>query len=196
MGCCSGSTICSNQPDALIQFPKPFSNTWLGGLPPILKLELHLPHPACVKFLKILEKEDGKNIHTNVLKETAALGRCGWVREGGWNYQWLCSSRFWMQDYGNTLSQIVVTHLFMPLYFTVFKHELSFPKLVSVFYFLKYCEILLRTEYNAEVAKRKVKVLSRFSETTENNSLSPYARHKLKCGWSLWVTLRRDLAQE
>lgn len=68
MGCCSNT----------IQFPKPFWNTWLGGLLPILKLESHLPHPACVKFLKILEKEDGKNTRTKVLRESSVLGHFGW----------------------------------------------------------------------------------------------------------------------
>lgn len=68
---------CSNHLDALIQFPKPFLNSWPSRLPPVLKLESHLPRPACVKFLKILEKEDGKNIHTNGLKETVALGLYG-----------------------------------------------------------------------------------------------------------------------
>ena len=74
---------CSNQLDALIQFPKPFWDSRLGGLPPILKLELHLPCPACVKFLKILEKEDGRNTHTNVLKEFGVLGHCWWGGKGG-----------------------------------------------------------------------------------------------------------------
>lgn len=69
---------CSGRLDALIEFPKPFWNSWLGRILPILKLESHLPRPACVKFLKILEKEDGKSFHTNVLKETAVLGQCGW----------------------------------------------------------------------------------------------------------------------
>lgn len=117
MGCRSGSTICSNQLDALIQFPKPFSNSWLGGLPPILKLESHLPHPACVKFLKILEKEDGKNIHTNVLKETVALGHCGWGcgKGVGITDDFISQVFKRMQDYGSPLLQIVVKHLFTPL---------------------------------------------------------------------------------
>lgn len=48
-----------------------------------------------------------------------------------------------VQDYGDSLKQMVAKHLFTPFYFIVFKHKLSFARLLSDL-FLKYLKFFLK----------------------------------------------------